>query len=515
MKKILAFLLAATMLCAMFVLPSAAASDKPYHNATLNAEIVEGSAPEVDGKVGPTEYGLFPALVYSQNKDQFTIPNDDHDDYNDWDLKFYITWDEDNLYMAWVAETEVHNPLPKATFNSDGTIASEEWPDDGSQLGYMWMYSYMQFLITPGAPETGVTSYDSNFLEIGLCELADGDVGRVVWAYPKGVTSADISINDWEAEVERDDAAKTTTYEVAIPWEMSGVAVSGTDAQFGFAFAVGAQEFYTTKKGIIEWNDAILGGKAPNNAGVITLTGGDVEQTQQTDTLTDGPVPDEAKDAIQLVVDHIDKPIAGEDIALQLDPSVEINTKWAYAMLLDPVEGKENVYTLVATAQGQGEEVVFEEYEDDMIILGVHSDGQTEADAADKLGYAEKVAAMSIPVGSELTALYIDFDKAEVEYANAMFYVSKLAAGPDTDDSSTDSSVEDSSAAPSDDDESSKTDDTSDKDDESSNATSGDESTDDDDDKGGFPWIVLVIVGVVVVVAVVVVVIIVAKKKKA
>lgn len=505
MKKILAFLLAATMLCAMFALPSSAES---YVNATLTVENIDKAPNVTDGVIEDGEYGYYPALTYSEDVEQFTH-DDDHDDYNDWDFDFYITWDSKNLYMAWEVKTNVHHPLTKATYDGNGNIIDDKWPEDGSMLGHMWWNSCVQFIITSGAPDATKNDYHTNYLEVGICQLDDGSVGRVAWNYPKGVSAEDISVNDWDASVRRDDAAKTTTYEVAIPWKMSAVANPGDKSQFGLSFAVAAQENYNTTKGMLEWNDAILGGKDGDNCGIITLDGDIIVEKPDVPVLVPGPVPEEAEGAIQLGLDFINESIVTDTTSLRLDKDVTINTNWAYAMLLDPVDGKEGVYTLVAGKQGDGTEVTFDDlYEDDMIILGVHSDGGDNQ--------AEKDAAVAIPVGSELTLFGVDLEKQEFTYLNAMFYVSYLAED-DTTSSDTTSDPASSEAASSEDVSSeapseavsseveSKT--------ESTASTASSASSDAEDEGSNLVlWIIIAVVAVAVVAVVVVVVL---KKKKA
>ena len=512
MKKILAFLLAATMLCAMFVLPSSAESCK---NATLDAEYNK-SAPDIDGKVEEGEYSVYPALTYSENTDEFT-QDDDHDDYNDWDFEFYISWNADALSMAWVVKSDVHAPFKKATYDDGGNIISDAWPEDGSMLGHMWQYSCVQFIITPSAPEAGKTSfqtgdYSGNYLEVGLTQLDDGDIGRVAWNYPTGVSSSDISINDWDAAIVRDEAAKTTTYEVSIPWAMSGIADPANESSFGLTFAVAAQEHYTNvRKGMIEWNDAILGGKKADNAGVITLTGGDdgvsIDAGSAPEFLVPGEVPADAEGMESFPITYVNKELGAEQNALQLDPSMPINSKWAYNLLLAPVEGQENVYSVVSALQGAGEEVTFDDlYEDGMVILAIHSDGGENL--------ARKEMAMALPVGTELTVWGVDFDNQKLQYSNAMVYFAapehETESSDDISDETSDVSsgdISDETSAVSSDVESTV------ESTEESKAPAADDSSAADDESGS--TVIIIVVVVVVLVAAAAVVVVILKKKKA
>ncbi len=489
MKKILAFLLAATLLCAMFVLPSSAAAV----NTALDAEYNK-AAPDIDGVVEEGEYGYYPALTYSEDTEEFTH-DDDHDDYNDWDFDFYITWNEEYLSMAWVVESDVHGAFPKQDYDADGDI-------DEIDYNYMWEYSCVQFIITPSTPEAGVTGfqqgdYIGNYLEVGLSLLDDGDIARAAWCYPTGVSKEDISINDWDAAIVRDESAKTTTYEVSIPWNMSGVAAPAKGSSFGLSFAVAAQEHYTNvRKGMIEWNDALLGGKKADNAGVITLYADDtVDVSSMTGTgnvLPNGEAPAEAEGKTQFPLHALNKALGAEQNALQLDPEKPINSNWAYALLLQPVEDKENTYSVVAGFQGVGDEVTFDGlYEDGMAILAVHSDGGENL--------ARKDIAATLPVGSELVLWGVNVEEQALVYGNAMAYVISTPEVPgNSSDVSDETSAEAPSEAPSEAPEA-----------DASDASDASDAAEEDDNTT--LWIIIAVVGVAVVAVVVVVVL---KKKK-
>lgn len=517
MKKILTFLLVASMLIAMFVVPSAA--------ETVNVEItVEDTktAPKIDGKVGKKEYGL-PIRTYSDYKEEF-VGDDDHNEYEDdeWDFDFYMTWDADNLYFAWVVKSEVHKAMPKATFGDNYDIISDVWPEDGSMFGHMWWHSCIQFILAPGAPKYGETTYGANlnFLEIGFCQMEDGDVGRMAWYYPTGVSKEDVSLNDWNAAVERDEAAKTTTYEISIPWHMSGIPEKGDGAQFGLTFAVAAQENYGTKKGMIEWCNGVLGypnGKQPDKGAVITLKSKDIgKEDTGSQTIGEGKLPDEAKDKIQLSINSVNKSIESERSAIITDVSkvADYNLKYSYNMLLKPVEGKDNTYTIVEGMQGDGSDPVFaSEIEDGMIVAAFHSDGGEGAAGADR-----KAAAAALGIGTEVVLWGVDVKNGKQEYSNSTLYVTNAVEGGDVsgDVSGEESSevIDESSEAVSEEESSEAVSETESKADTSA-ATSTDASTGDKaDEEGGLGVWLWVIIGVAVV-AVAAVVVIVLKKKKA
>ncbi|MBO5869963.1 MAG: hypothetical protein J6Q89_04355 [Clostridia bacterium] len=498
MKKILAFLLATTLLCAMFVLPSAAADNINYEEEFEFAK----RAPSIDGVVKPGEYGVTPIHRYSESKSQFT-QGDDHDDYNNWDFSFYGVWDKDYVYMAWVVESAVHAGMPEEDQNADGVY-------DDADTVYMWPYSCVQFIFTPGKPASGsgrfqTSAWSGDYLEVGLGLSADGNQIRVPWSKPNNATA--LNVNDWDAAIVRDDANKTTTYEVRIPWSKSGLTEAGNGAQFGLTYAVAAQEHYDTKKGMIEWQDAILGTKNADNAAVITLTGNEDIQIEQIapvnpDAKEEGELPAEAEGKVQLVIDGVNTSITSEKAYLYTDPAkvASNNNNWATSILLAPVEGQEGQYTIVEKQTGNGEAFSFTtEDTTGMIAFSVHSAGEDGSE-----GKARRDAVDALVEGDILGLFGVDFDKADTLYSNSMFYVISSSAGEEsTDESSEEESSEASSEVSSE---------------ASSEVSSTVESsvgiTSDAEDEGGLgAWLWVIIGGAVVVLGAVAAIVL--KKKKA
>ncbi len=512
MKKLLAFLLAATMIVAMFAIPAAAEDTVNYEEEFKYIK----KAPNINGEVKSDEYGTVPVHSFKDAKDQFiygTKAGHEHDEYDesDWDVDFYAAWDEENLYMAWVVNTEVHVGMPEQDYNGDGA-----WNVEGDS-NYMWEYSCLQFILTPGAPESGVKKYQTaewsgDYLEVGLALTAEGTSVRAWWSKP--TLSQSLDINDWDAAIKRDDANKTTTYEVRIPWDKSGVDAFGDGAQFGLTYAVAAQE-HKVKRGMIEWQDGCLGGKNADNAAVITLTGNkevgitDISKdTPNNTTKEEGTVPEEAKDAVQIAIDGVNVAISGEMAYLYTDPSVigENNNTWATSILLKPVDGEEGVYEIAETKTGSGATFSFDsEIEDGMIAISVHSDGQG-------VGKDRSEAAKALGVGTKLGLFGVDLEKADTLYSNAMLYV---IGGESTGDTSTEESTETSTEESTE----ASTEESSEASVEESTATSTEESTATSEDtsapvveeEGSLTWLWIVI-GVVVVAGVVVAVVVLKKK---
>lgn len=493
MKKILAFLLVALTVAALFVVPASAADDKNY-KVTIPGVKKGQASPVPDGVVKAGEYvSKTPIHSFSANRSQF---NTEHDEYGDWDVDFYTCWDADNLYLAWVVHSDIQVGMPSEKLSAPGG------------LGNMWEYSCVQFILTPGAPDGTPGKYQKdkwagNYLECGLTLVDNKEVGKVAWSAPVGLQKMDV--NDWDGAIKRDEAAKTTTYEVRIPWKATGVQVKGDNAQFGLTYAASAQEQYTSvKKGMLEWQDGILGGKNADNAAIMTLEPIGIETTVVTPTdpeLKEGEVPAEVKDAACITLDGIDKAITGEKAYLITKPTKEniasYNTQYALGMLLEPVEGKNNTYKLVEKVQGSGTPIEFTtDIKEGMILALIHSDGQGE-------GAARRDIATGVELESELYLFGVDVAKSEQLYSNAALYVTSATV---VDDSSAEESSKEESSKPESKPES-KT--------ESSKVESTPASST-AEEEGGLSTvaIVLIIIGGLIIIGAVVAVIIVKKKKK-
>ena len=496
MKKILAFLLVALTVAAMFVIPASAADDKNY-KVTVPGVRKGQTSPVPDGVVKAGEYvSKTPIHSFSANRSQF---NTDHDEYGDWDVDFYTCWDADYLYLAWVVHSDIQFGMPSEKLSAAGG------------LGNMWEYSCVQFILTPGAPDGTPGKYQTaqwsgNYLECGLTLVDNKDAQKVAWSAPVGLTT--MNTNDWDGAIKRDDAAKTTTYEVRIPWKATGVQVKGDNAQFGFTYAVAAQEQYTSvKKGMLEWQDAILGSKNADNAAVMTLEPIGEDQTvivPVDPVLKEGEVPAEVKDATCITLDGLNKAITGEKAYLITKPTKEniasYNTKYALGMLLEPVEGKTNTYKLVEKVQGAAADKEVIEFttdiKDGMILALIHSDGQAE-------GAARRDTAAGVEVGSELYLFGVDVAKGEQLYSNAALYVTSATV---VDESSKEESSKEESSKPESKPES-KT--------ESSKVESTPASSTAEEEGGmSTTAIVLIVIGGIIIIGAVVAVIIVKKKKK-
>lgn len=481
MKKILAGVICTIMLLTMLALPTAAQSTNVGLDISYTA-----TAPTIDGVVSPNEYGLFPTHEYSvtETNDEFLLA---HNDYtSDFSYEFYITWDYTNLYMAWVVNTPVH-----ATFDVD-----YKDPSHPTNNGNMWMYSCIQFMLSPSAPKEGTTTfqegeYAGNYLEIGLSVPAT----KVSWCTPNDATG--LTTDDWDFKGVRDDANNTTTYEVSIPWNKTGVGTIEDGTQFGLTYAVAAQEYYDTKKGMIEWQDAILGGKKMDSAGVITLTGGEDTNPGESSVVvgSDDPTPPAEGDWIEIEDTKFNAtPAAGEIALVTKSTLYESYYTGVKDALLIRAEKGDDYFTIAEIVEGDGDAVpTFKAAPAaDDIVLIVRADHEF-FDAYKQLAEGDAIALFGID-GVNIT------NEPYAVYTNA-----ELSFEPDEESSEAEPSETEPSETESSDTESKTT--------SSTTSSAGTSSSSTPDEESSMLWLWIVI-GAVVVVAIVVVVIIVVKKKK-
>lgn len=492
MKKITAFLLATALICALFVIPASAGS-----NETQDFPFAE-TAPTVDGEVKSGEYvDAFPIHAFDGTSPEIA-DYQQHNQSNDWNYEFYACWTETDLHMAWVVDSPVFGPLPEQYY---------------TETGNMWMYSCVQFILTPGAPDNEIVQYQTSqwsgdYLEGGLCLNEDGESVKIAWSKPAAV-SAFLSPEDWDCAIVRD--GNVTTYEVRIPWNKTGVQAIGNEATFGLTYAVAGQEAHADAGGVsmmLEWPDACLGGKNADNAAVITLTGHEEMDitSVEVDTsvaLEDGTLPSDYDQdtAITIGLDTVNLAIVTDSCTLITDVANlgNYNTNWAMNVLLAPTDTA-NVYKVVEVLQGQGDTVAFvSEITEGMIVLSAHADDET-TDAG-----IRKTIVSSLVVDTELHVFGVDIAAGEQTFKNAMLYTVAESGG----DTESDVVSDDESDVVSEDDSSVVSEDDNDSKPATSTAVS---DVDDGKDDGSLTWLWIVI-AVVAVAAVVVVVIIIKKKK--
>lgn len=260
MKKVISFMICACLLCGISLIPVSSAPENTQ--VTVNMATVP---PTVDGIVNSDEYGKkIHSVDYSTNE---FISQYDLD--KDIDADFYMAYNENDLYMAWVVRTDGHWPIDLTTdYNDDGTV-------NDADLGYMSNFSCIQFMICTGAPDKDMQVYQTgawagDYLEAGLSIQNDNTGSEIIWCKPTDGQSFTIDNLDFSGR--RNDTANTTTYEVKIPLDALGMTNIGEGTQFGLSYAIGDQEDFRVSENMAEWQDAMLGGKNMDAGAVITLS---------------------------------------------------------------------------------------------------------------------------------------------------------------------------------------------------------------------------------------------------
>lgn len=403
-------MLVVAMLLSMLALPVSASAPSSI-NVNVDIEYAE-SAPSVNGKIASGEYGQ-KIHRYSSVKSQF---NTDHDDYKDWDVDFYMTWDESYLYMAWDVMTDVVGFMPEQDFSYDGA-----WGDD--DYGFMWMYSAVQFRIVRGVPKYGQTNYQTStysgdYLDVGFASTSNNNDIISVWCTPLGIDYAGINAKNWSFAVNRNNSTGKTTYEVAVPWSAIGV-VPADGNIIGVTYAVGAQEDYNNKRGMLDWQGGVLNPPCADKAAVVTLNKAKAE-------LPEGVYPSDASGKMQFPIYQHNEGLVAESTLLvtNISSAENYNLNWAYVMVLSHISG--NSYSLVHAYQNTGNEEVDYDLEDGMIILALH----THEDGGG--GEQAMQNAKSLSVGT--TMKLFGFQNGKQIYSNPMMYVVSTPSSEIPDD---------------------------------------------------------------------------------
>ncbi len=435
MKKILIFTLTLTLILSAFIFPANAAD-----NVNYNIEIKSTSnPPSIDGVIMKNEHGE-PVHRFSEDKSQFDYTQ--NNEFDDWDFTFYATWDYQTLYLAWEVETPRHAKLPLAEFNPDGT-PKENTELTQESLGYLWMHSCVQICITPGEPIDGKTNYAANNLNLGFGQLADDTTGKAIWCYPTGVTNDDIK--GWEAICTRDEVQQITTYEIAIPWKLTGVPFAGEGFKFGLSYIVFAQEHVNVGKASIQWQTGCFYQEDINKAGVVTLKGKSIKPLIP--DLGPGRVPTDLRDKEQLCIPKFNFPIRGEDSTLITDIYGDMsnsddgyNLLYTLSWALKPIG--EDIYEITEISPPDGKVPEFKTLEDGSIIIAFHSDREG-------LGKELLMQAEQYKVGTQIGLWGFDIEENRQKYSNSFAYIEKAVTdteAPPDDTSNDDTSNGDTSS---------------------------------------------------------------------
>lgn len=370
MKKTFAALLALVLaFTVLTVIPSAAGTNPEYE-----LEYTE-NAPIVDGDISSKEYGspLVSWMVSDGEEDGIALALYEIKDDPNLSIDFYATWTETDLYLAWKVHTKYDFRVP-----------------DGIEDGYMYEYCCVQFILTPGAPDNSTKKYQTSewsgdYLEVGLTMRDDGLSYKVCWSQPAAAGNA-LQTSDWEFAGSRDDDKEISIYECRLPLNKTGIEVKGDGAQFGLTWAVGAQENYEkVTKGLIEWQDAIVGGKAADNAAIMTMVGsGEGQQNVEVgvvsrDDMPHGDLP-EGMEESPMQITMLNVPVGAEQTSLVTDPSKinDYNPNYAHTLLLRPageLNGLEGYYTVMEGVTGPGGAIEFtNEVQEGDLALILHTD---------------------------------------------------------------------------------------------------------------------------------------------
>lgn len=377
MKRILAILLAALMVCSVLAL-CAVAEETELENQEIDIPNLE-KAPVIDGEIKPGEYGKYPVNSFKLGNDNPGFKTSDcyelTDDPN-LGFDFYAGWDKDNLYLAWKVNTKYDYRIP-----------------EGLGDGYMYQYCCVQFILTPGAPDKSKIVYQTaewsgDYLEIGCCLKDDGQSYKVCWSQP-AAADGKLNLGDWEFAGSRE--GDITTYEIRLPWNKTGVKVVGTDAKFGLTYAVGAQQhFDDVAMGMVEYQDAILFGKHADSAAICTMAGGNEQQKEVQLVFEDradcpkGELPKGLKESI-IIPTKLNNVVGGEKVGLitKVNNLASYGVANAYCVLLRPAEKIKDIegyYTVVEGVMGNGAAPTFTEaFKEGDIIVAAHSDGSAGA----------------------------------------------------------------------------------------------------------------------------------------
>ncbi len=508
--SILSVALVLVMVLALVPTTASAANKNAEYNLPYN-----NVAPKTDGVVNPNEYSLLPFNTVNYSSDEFV---DQFDKDHTIQADFYACWDDEAMYLAWVVRSEL-DAYSSPVYGADA-------------LGNMWQHCCVQVMYTPYHPtlaeDIAPDTYTGDYLELGVT-MHDGETPiKCVWnasGAQAGIGSADW---DFAGNVLDTGDGIEVTYEIKFPWKASGLDAVGNGTVIGLSYVVADQvqfdvnNFDAPQNNMVEWQDCILGGKAPKNLAIVTLAGKKDAQGNEDNSKTEVSQELEGNESVDIpnappAIDEnaipesatavLSKPAfntaitAGSaTVITDLSKVNEYNVKWAATAHLRPTDAA-GVYELLEVVWADGGEVVFaNEIKEGDIALAVHGDDSTDPNSQ---SCQDREALRALVAGDKVVFLGYDFEN-KLYATNAVVYYganeeSDVSEVPDESSEAESSEVVDESSEA-----------------ESSVATdSSDVSEDKADDKGGNTGLIIGIVVAVVAIVAVVVVVVVLKKKKA
>ena len=507
-KSIIAALLSiALVLVMVFALVPATVSAK-----SANAEYdlpYNSIAPKIDGVVDLGEYSTLPFHKINYDSDEFLTQYDTDKSIN---ADFYICWDNDAMYLAWVVYSELE-AYSSPVYGADN-------------LGSMWQHCCVQLMYTPYHPtlaeEIAPDTYTGDYLELGVTMHEGQTPIKCVWnasGAQAGIGSADW---DFAGNVETTTDGIVATYEIRFPWKASGLESVGNGTQIGLGYAIGDQTNFNDHNNMAEWMDCLLGGKAPKNLAIFTLAGkvnadGEIDDSQAEvsqesfvgNESVDIPVapgnidvnsiPADATAVLQQTPFNTSIVAGSSTIITDLTKVNEYNVKWAATAHLRPTD-KAGVYELLEVVWAAGGEAVFaNEIQEGDIALAVHGDDSVDPNSE---SCQKREALRALEAGALVTFLGYDFE-TQLFATNAVVYYGNTVTEEESSEEPSAEPSEEPSEEPS-------------KEESAPAANTSDDASVSEKEEGGNTGLIIgIVAGVVAVIAIVVVVVIVAKKKKA
>ncbi|MFD2328138.1 S-layer homology domain-containing protein [Cohnella sp. GCM10020058] len=143
-----------------------------------------------------------------------------------------LRWDETNLYLSADIKDDV---------DTHEAAGANIWQNDG-----------IQFSVAPGVPGDS-----ANWYEYGISQTPEGpQVYR--WLTMQGAATG--AVTNGKLTVQRDEAAKTTSYRLALPWSELSPMLGAAHRTLSFSLLVNDNDG-AGRKGYIEWGSGIGGAK--------------------------------------------------------------------------------------------------------------------------------------------------------------------------------------------------------------------------------------------------------------
>ncbi len=214
--------------------------ERPIHYLTVPPKPAEFKR---DGKLGP--WKAFRPIVLGLSPARREMA--DWKGPSDCSANCYLAWDERNLYFAAEVADDVHCQ-----------------PVDGGQADQMWQHDSVQIGIDVGGdakPSSNVPQYDgTNDYEIGFGLSQSAGPIAWLWANPKGNPAA-VRLDN--GTIVRDEAAKMTRYDIAVPWSLLGLTGSPAGKWMGLNITVNDDDG-RGRKGALQWTPGMIFNKDPS-----------------------------------------------------------------------------------------------------------------------------------------------------------------------------------------------------------------------------------------------------------